>query len=301
MVRITVRSIVVIVLGCALAVPARADNRPVLWNIEELLTKPPRLAVVEVVSVKRGVEVSPLPGVATMRVVRVYRGVIDHDTISVPEIEAVRSMGSMQTRFSLGSRLLIGLAADESEPVGDDDPPVIQLALSNPTAFRALEPVGGHSFGVIESLLAFASSGDEAGASPLLNPDHFQPTTRSSAWLVVEAISTGLLTPTDQQLRPIAAWALSDAATSTDASQLDAAGSLIRVLRERGLLPEFLRPVIALCDSPRDGPRSWSSARGSARWSVAWFAEQHGLSFDKSRGAWEQLDGVVAILKVADR
>lgn len=296
-----VRLIAIVLMGCCSAASARADSRPELWNIQELLTKPPRLAVMDVVSVERGVESSPLPGMATMRIVRVYRGVIDHDIISVPEIEGVRSMGSMQTRFSLGSRLLIGLAGDEANPVGNDDPPMIRLALSNPTAFRELEPVGPHSFGVIERLLALASSGDGAGVSPLLDLDHLQPTTRSSAWLVVEAISTGLLTPTDQQLRPIAAWALADAVTATTASQLDAAGSLIRVLRERGLLAEFLRPVIALCDSPRDGLRSWSSARRSARWSVAWFAEKHGLSFDKSRGAWEQLDDVVAILKVADR
>lgn len=303
---------VFVAVGTLLAQPALSEQRPVVWTLQKLLTEPARLVLADVVAVDREHPDDIAIGYATMRVVRVYRGSMEHEVIRVPEYRMFVGCGPRGTQYTPGTHgtlLLIGLADEDSETRADDGMPIVPTALWDPAAYRTVGLGSGASDETILALMTIAEGIDKgkddgvAEAQALVVDRLMQSVNPHAlpAWFLLEALTEGLVSVDDENLRTIASSALEVASRTADGDRLSAVGGLIGMLRERGMMREFLRPIIALCDHPSQGQQWWSNLSRSARWSVAWFAEQHGLEFDKNRGAWEQLDVVVALLAAAER
>ncbi|MEL7485057.1 MAG: hypothetical protein AAFN41_11990 [Planctomycetota bacterium] len=304
MVRITVRSIVVIVLSCFLAVSAHADGRPVLWHLGAMLANSARVVEAEVVSVRRGSD-RPIrwdgpAGVAELRVRHVYKGDMTHERFVVNEIPFRVGCFGPGLRFEPGARVLIGLAGAEHEGVSSHGRLVIPPALGNGTSCVAL-PGRVHSESeraLVEALVEVANGpGPEARVAEetiarILGGLGRQTTTVKR--LLLGASTGRLVALSDAHVEVLADFALFARHEPAIVWQWSNVGTALGLLRERELIHLYVPRVVVLADHADIGLRL------HARAALRWFADAHELDYDQNKGGWEQVDDVTRLLEAAE-
>ncbi|MEM8756367.1 MAG: hypothetical protein AAGF47_01120 [Planctomycetota bacterium] len=256
------------------------------------------------------VEVLVVPGghggpiqefLAEMRVLHVYRGRIEHETIRVPFTRfPIGACPRLPVSFAQGSRLLIGLAAPEDWAAVETDAPVVPVAIKNATSYRALKTDADprRARGCIAELYGMLNGPrDEAADARRLLYERFTAFARqdtSSKELLLRAAIEGILSPSDADVLAAADWALDAVAPSRSRLFDDLGGLAFALLRERDLAVQRLRKIFALSDHPA------FVVRRNARSAIHRIAQEFGLPYDSQLGAWYQVDRVVAILEAAE-